>query len=77
MHYKESLGSRIYVAIAYIIVTIFSIACIYPILHVLAVSFSSKVAVNAGLVNIIPVDFSLDAYEFVMEALSLRLSQSP
>lgn len=66
MHYKESLGTRIYVALAYIIVTVFSIACIYPILHVLAVSFSSKVAVNAGLVNILPVDFSLDAYEFVI-----------
>lgn len=65
MHYKESLGTRIYVAISYIIVTVFGLLCIYPFLHVLAVSFSSKAAVSAGLVNIIPVDFSLDAYDFV------------
>lgn len=67
MHYKESLGTRIYVGFANIIVTIFSIACIYPILHILAVSLSSKTAVTGGLVNIIPVDFTLEAYKFVME----------
>ena len=65
MHYKESLGTRIYVALSYIFVTVFSVLCIYPFLHVLAVSFSSKSAVNAGLVNLIPVDFTLDAYNFV------------
>lgn len=67
MHYKESLGTRIYVFFAYLVIAIFSIACIYPILHILALSFSSKTAVNAGLVNIIPVDFSLEAYRFVVE----------
>ena len=67
MHYKESLGTRIYVFFAYLAVTLFSIACIYPILHILALSFSSRTAVNAGLVNIIPVDFTLEAYRFVME----------
>ncbi len=67
MHYKESLGTRFYVFFAYLVIAMFSIACIYPILHILALSFSSKTAVNAGLVNIIPVDFSLEAYRFVVE----------
>lgn len=67
MHYKESLGTRIYVALAYIIVALFSIACIYPMLHVLATSLSSKTAVSGGLVSIFPVDFTLDAYDFVMK----------
>ena len=67
MHYKESLGTRFYVFFAYLVIAMFSIACIYPILHTLALSFSSKTAVNAGLVNIIPVDFSLEAYRFVVE----------
>lgn len=64
-HYKESLGTRVYVAISYIIVTVFGLLCIYPFLHVLAVSFSSKAAASSGIVNIIPVGFNLSAYDFV------------
>ena len=39
----------------------------YPILNTLAISFSSKDAVNAGQVGIIPVGFQLDAYRYVLE----------
>lgn len=49
----------------YAMLLIISIACIYPILHIVAVSFSSKTAVNGGMVNLWPVDFTLEAYAFV------------
>lgn len=41
--------------------------CLFPILHVLAVSFSSSTAVTAGRVTLWPVEFSLDSYAFVLK----------
>ena len=38
----------------------------FPLLHILALSFSSNAAATAGDVKIWPVDFNWKSYEFVM-----------
>lgn len=48
-----------------VIMSLFSIITILPLLFVLANSFSSADAVNAGEVGLIPVDFTLAGYERV------------
>nr|WP_249435867.1 carbohydrate ABC transporter permease [Paenibacillus sp. Marseille-Q4541] len=40
-----------------------AVLCIIPLVHVLAISFSSKAAADANMVSLIPIDFSLEAYK--------------
>jgi putative aldouronate transport system permease protein len=43
----------------------FTLLCLLPIVHVLAISFSNSTAAAAGYVTFWPVDFTFKAYEFV------------
>lgn len=43
------------------------IICLVPILNIISVSLSSKVAIMSGHVSILPVGFNLDAYAKVLE----------
>jgi putative aldouronate transport system permease protein len=42
-----------------------SLLCMVPLIHILAVSFSSSSAAATGTVTLWPVDFSLNSYAFV------------
>ncbi|MGO4371368.1 carbohydrate ABC transporter permease [Paenibacillus sp. MCAF20] len=42
--------------------SLLSLICILPLLHVLAMSFSSRAAATANIVNFWPVGFTMDAY---------------
>lgn len=46
-----------------IVLSTLSVLCILPLIHILAVSFSGKEVASANLVNLIPIDFTLDAYK--------------
>lgn len=61
--YHKTLGYRIFSIINYIFLISVAIICIFPLLHVLAVSFSGREAATANIINLIPVDFTLEAYE--------------
>nr|WP_202886987.1 carbohydrate ABC transporter permease [Cohnella zeiphila] len=43
-----------------------ALLCIFPIIHVLAVSFSSSTAASAGEVTLWPVDFNLGSYRYAI-----------
>jgi len=45
-----------------------AILCIFPIVHVLALSFSTSTAAASGRVTVWPVEFSLSSYRFVTSA---------
>ncbi len=61
MYYK-SKGYKVFSIFNYFFLTVLSILCIIPLVHILAVSFSGKAAANANLVGLLPVQFTLDAY---------------
>ncbi|RAV14469.1 carbohydrate ABC transporter permease [Paenibacillus contaminans] len=44
-----------------------SFLCLFPLIHVLAVSLSSSPAATAGLVKLWPVDFTTKSYEFILQ----------
>jgi len=46
--------------------TTVAFSCILPIIHILALSFSSSSAAAAGLVKFWPVNFTLDSYTFIL-----------
>ncbi|WP_128656073.1 carbohydrate ABC transporter permease [Paenibacillus sp. 598K] len=47
-----------------IFLSLVSLLCILPLLHVLAISFSSSAAATAGYVTLWPIDFTLSSYEY-------------
>lgn len=61
MYYKTK-GYKIFSAVNYTFIGVLSILCILPILHILAVSFSSMAPASANLVGFWPIGFTTDAY---------------
>ncbi|MNK27854.1 L-arabinose transport system permease protein AraQ [compost metagenome] len=61
--YHKTKAYRLFCVINTIVLIILSLLCIIPLIHVLAVSFSSKAAADANLVSLWPVNFSLEAYK--------------
>ena len=62
----ESTGDRILNWITATILVLITIIVGYPLLYVISCSFSSSTALESGLVVLWPVDFSLEAYDFVL-----------
>lgn len=50
-----------------IFLTVTTIICLLPLLHILALSFSSPFAASSGKVGVLPVDFTLEAYKYVVQ----------
>ncbi|PDO10653.1 MAG: ABC transporter permease [Candidatus Reconcilbacillus cellulovorans] len=61
MYYRTS-GYRLFEAINYALLTVVSLSCLLPFVHILAVSFSGSAAANANLVGLVPIDFNWEAY---------------
>ena len=64
---RNSRSDRIFYAIVTVVISLFTITVLYPILFVIASSFSSGEAVSSGKVVLWPVDFSLDGYRAVLK----------
>ena len=62
---RESVGSRIFTIINTLILAFLALICILPLINILAISLSSNAAATAGLVKLLPVDFTLKSYEYV------------
>lgn len=50
------------VGVNYLLLAVFGTLCLLPLLHLLAISFSSSHAVMSGYVSVWPVDWTADAY---------------
>ena len=62
----KSIGSKVFNVINGIIMAVIIAVTVYPLLYVLALSLSSAEYVQAGLVNLIPKGFNLQAYKQVL-----------
>jgi putative aldouronate transport system permease protein len=63
--YQKTLADRVTDFIIYAILIAAALSCIFPIVHILAVSFSSSGPASAGLVSVWPIDFSLESYRYI------------
>lgn len=61
MYYKSN-GYKMFSIFNYILLTVISISCVLPLVHILAVSFSGSAPANSNMVGLVPIDFNLDAY---------------
>ncbi|GIP36178.1 carbohydrate ABC transporter permease [Paenibacillus sp. J2TS4] len=68
---RMTKGERIFQGFNYILLTLIALSMFLPILHVLAQSFSSDLAINSGKVTIFPVDFTFANYQIVVKDMSV------
>ena len=66
MKIKESTGYRVFNVCNTALMVLISVAMLYPFVYLVAQSFSSDEAIVAGKVSIIPVDFSVETYAYVI-----------
>ena len=64
---RESFGDNILKIVVYTMVILLSLACLLPLLNVLASSFSSVESLNAGKVTFWPLGFNVDAYKTILD----------
>ena len=62
---KDSTSYKVFTAVNTIALLLMCAVMLYPFIMLLAQSFSSAGAINAGKVNLFPVDFNLDTYRVV------------
>ena len=67
MKFKKLTPYKVFTAINYIILTILAVLCVFPLLHVLALSFSSSTAASSGQVTVFPIGFTFKSYSFVTD----------
>ena len=64
---EDSLGRRVFTVANYAILTLIALISLIPIVNVLSMSFSSNAAVSSGAVTLWPVDFTVGAYQRIIE----------
>lgn len=62
----ERILGRTGTIVLYVILGIAAALCLYPLIYVLALSFSSPAAAAAGKVKLWPVDFTVASYQYAM-----------
>jgi len=62
-----SPSRRVFVVLNYAFLGLLGFLCVAPLVHVMAISFSSSSAATAGDVMLWPVDFTLKSYEYILE----------
>lgn len=55
----------IFKILAYVLLTVFALCCLYPFIFVVSNSISSKQAVDAGTISFLPDTFNINAYKEV------------
>ncbi|MBW7456343.1 carbohydrate ABC transporter permease [Paenibacillus sepulcri] len=63
---NKTLSQRIFTIGNYTALSLLALLCIFPLVHILAISFSSSSAATAGQVGLWPVDFTVKSYSFVV-----------
>ncbi len=63
---NRSIHSRVRVTVIYGIVLLLGLSCLLPLLNIVAISFSGSAAVSANRVGVIPVNFTLTAYNKIL-----------
>jgi len=67
MKIKSSPARKLFVVCNTIFLAIVTGISLFPLLNILALSFSSNGAASAGWVTVFPVEFTLDSYTYILE----------
>ena len=64
---RESADRRTFNSIGYVLITLLSLFCLLPFILIISGSFTSQVSIMTDGYQLIPREFSLEAYEFLFE----------
>jgi putative aldouronate transport system permease protein len=64
---KDSFSDKVFYALNYFVLTLIGISCLFPLLHIIALSLSESHAVNSGLVSILPIGWITESYKALFE----------
>ena len=67
MAIKESKGRKVFNLFNIIFLSIITLICVLPFIHLFAVSMSSQAATTAGEVGLLPKEVSLEAYKYLLQ----------
>ncbi|MGL6174691.1 MAG: carbohydrate ABC transporter permease [Cellulosilyticaceae bacterium] len=67
MAIRESKSRKVFNIINMLFLLAVTVVCVLPFIHLLALSLSSDLATAAGEVGLLPKDFSLEAYKFLLQ----------
>ncbi|MFE6073829.1 carbohydrate ABC transporter permease [Paenibacillus sp. NPDC057886] len=72
MKYRKTMGNRMFDLFNYSLLTLLTLACLYPILHIVFASFSdpARLVAHKGLL-LKPLGFTLDGYKLIFKDNSL------
>ena len=63
---KPTASRKVFIVINTLLLALLAALCLFPLINILAMSFSSSTAVAAGKVSIFPVEPNLYAYQYVI-----------
>ena len=64
---SKSFGSRAADISIWSVILILTAACLFPLINMVAISFSNKSAAAGNLVGLVPVDFTLSSYKTLLK----------
>lgn len=64
---KRSISGTIFDILNHLFMIFLIVICLFPLIHIISLSFSDKHAIAGGVVGMLPVDFTTAAYEYVLE----------
>jgi len=68
---EKNWGSRLFNVANHVFLILFAAACLFPMIHMLAVSFSDRAASTGGFVTLWPIRFTTANYEKIFQARTL------
>ena len=66
MKRKMEVSELIFKIIAYVLLIVFALMCVYPFIYAISSSFSSAESIKNGEVILIPIGFHIQAYKYVL-----------
>lgn len=68
MKWYKSPGEAAFQIVNAVFLLIVVLVCVFPVVHLIAISFSNPAAVVTNRVTFVPVGFSVDSYEIVLQS---------
>ena len=63
---SKTIGGKTADILIYLTVIFMTMCCLFPLLNMVAISFSDKAAASANMVGLVPVDFKTSAYKTLL-----------
>jgi len=68
---KDSFGDKVFYSINYLLLAAGALTCLLPLLHILSLSLSDAHAVLSGRVTLVPVGWTLEAYNLLLNGTNI------